>query len=116
MSTTRTFGSSTCCSSQSVVTSGSSAMGLHAPSVFGWVPRRQVIHYDNRSPGRTQATAASRRITAPMKALVFERFGEPAEVLQVREVPVPEPGPNQVLVRMIASPVNPSDLLVVRGR
>lgn len=51
-----------------------------------------------------------------MKAVVFERFGEPAEVLQVREVPTPEPGPGQVRVRMIASPVNPSDLLVVRGR
>ena len=50
-----------------------------------------------------------------MKAIVFERFGEPSEVLQVREVPIPEPGPGQVLVRMIASPVNPSDLLVVRG-
>lgn len=51
-----------------------------------------------------------------MKAVVFERFGEPAEVLQVREVPTPEPGPGQVRVRMLASPVNPSDLLVVRGR
>jgi len=51
-----------------------------------------------------------------MKAVVFERFGEPIEVLQVREVPTPEPGPGEVRVRMIASPVNPSDLLVVRGR
>jgi NADPH:quinone reductase-like Zn-dependent oxidoreductase len=51
-----------------------------------------------------------------MKAAVFDRFGEPAEVLQVREVPVPEPGPGMVRVRMIASPVNPSDLLFVRGR
>ena len=51
-----------------------------------------------------------------MKAIVFERFGEPAEVLQVREVPTPTPGPGEVRVRMIASPVNPSDLLVVRGR
>src|SRR4051794_26851674 len=54
--------------------------------------------------------------TVPMRAAVFERFGEPAEVLQVRDVPVPEPGPGEVRVRMIASPVNPSDLLVVRGR
>ncbi len=51
-----------------------------------------------------------------MKALVFERFGEPTEVLQVRDVPDPEPGPGQVRVKMVASPVNPSDLLVVRGR
>src|SRR3954454_15741845 len=52
----------------------------------------------------------------PMKAIVFDQFGEPADVLRVRDVPTPEPGPGQVRVRMIASPVNPSDLLVVRGR
>src|SRR5207302_6164666 len=51
-----------------------------------------------------------------MKAVVFDRFGEPAEVLQLRDVPLPEPGPGQVRVRMLASPVNPSDLLVVRGQ
>lgn len=51
-----------------------------------------------------------------MKAVVFERFGEPSDVLTVQEVPIPEPGPGEVRVRMIASPVNPSDLLVVRGR
>ena len=51
-----------------------------------------------------------------MKAIVFERFGEPADVLALGEVPTPEPGPGEVRVRMIASPVNPSDLLVVRGR
>ncbi len=50
-----------------------------------------------------------------MKAIVFSQFGEPAEVLRVSEVPVPEPGPGEVRVRMIASPINPSDLLVVRG-
>ena len=51
-----------------------------------------------------------------MKAAVFERFGEPSEVLSLRELPDPEPGPGQVRVRMIASPINPSDLMVVRGR
>jgi NADPH:quinone reductase-like Zn-dependent oxidoreductase len=50
-----------------------------------------------------------------VKAIVFDRFGDPAEVLQVRDVPVPEPGRGQVRVRMLASPVNPSDLLTVRG-
>jgi NADPH:quinone reductase-like Zn-dependent oxidoreductase len=50
-----------------------------------------------------------------MKAIVFGQFGDPAEVLQVRDVPLPEPGPGQVRVRMLASPINPSDLLTVRG-
>jgi NADPH:quinone reductase-like Zn-dependent oxidoreductase len=51
-----------------------------------------------------------------MKAAVFDRFGSPEEVLQVREVSAPpEPGPGQVRVRMLASPVNPSDLMYIRG-
>ena len=48
-----------------------------------------------------------------MKAVVFEQFGDPAEVLQVREVPEPEPGPGQV--RVLASPIGPADFLTVRG-
>jgi NADPH:quinone reductase len=51
-----------------------------------------------------------------MKALVFDRIGEPSEVLRIEDVPVPEPGPGQVRVRMLASPINPSDLMVVRGQ
>jgi NADPH2:quinone reductase len=51
-----------------------------------------------------------------MKAAVFESFGEPSEVLKVREFPDPKPGPGEVRVRMILSPVNPSDTLVVEGR
>ena len=50
-----------------------------------------------------------------MKAAVFDRFGVPEDVLEVRDVPQPEPGRGEVRVRMIASPLNPSDLLVVRG-
>jgi NADPH:quinone reductase-like Zn-dependent oxidoreductase len=50
-----------------------------------------------------------------MRAVVFEQHGEPAEVLEVRDLATPEPGPGQVRVRMSASPINPSDLMVVRG-
>jgi NADPH:quinone reductase len=50
-----------------------------------------------------------------MKAVVFDRCGDPAEVLQLRDLPVPKPGPGQVRVRMLASPINPSDLLFIRG-
>jgi NADPH2:quinone reductase len=52
---------------------------------------------------------------ARMKAAVFESFGEPSQVLNVRDVPDPMPGPGEVRVRMILSPINPSDLLTVQG-
>jgi len=50
-----------------------------------------------------------------MKAVVCDRWGEPADVLTVRDVPEPPLGSGQVLVRMLAAPVNPSDLFMVRG-
>jgi NADPH2:quinone reductase len=51
-----------------------------------------------------------------MKAVVCERWGNPDEVLEVRELPVPQPKSGEVRVRMLASPVNPSDVLTVRGQ
>lgn len=50
-----------------------------------------------------------------MKSVLFDQFGEPADVLQVRDVEAPTPKPGEVLVRMLLSPVNPSDLMTVRG-
>lgn len=51
-----------------------------------------------------------------MNAVVFDRTGPPAEVLELREVPAAEPRRGEVLVRMLASPVNPSDLMYVEGK
>lgn len=51
-----------------------------------------------------------------MKVIRFEQFGEPSQVLQLAEAPIPEPKKGEVRVRMIASPINPSDLLTVQGR
>jgi NADPH:quinone reductase-like Zn-dependent oxidoreductase len=64
---------------------------------------------DKRPQGR------GKRGAGIMKSIVFERFGDPSEVLQCRDLPIPSPGPGQVRVRMLASPMNPSDLLSVRG-
>src|SRR6478736_3148090 len=50
-----------------------------------------------------------------MKAIVFDRFGPPGEVLTVRDLPRPEPAPGEVRVRTTRAPINPSDLMTVRG-
>lgn len=50
-----------------------------------------------------------------MKAIVFDRFGDPRDVLSVRDVPTPEPATGEVRVRMRLSPINPSDMMTVRG-
>jgi NADPH:quinone reductase-like Zn-dependent oxidoreductase len=51
-----------------------------------------------------------------MKAIVCPQWGDPASVLEVRDVPEPICGPGQVRVRMIAAPINPSDLFMIRGQ
>ena len=49
-----------------------------------------------------------------MKALVITRFGGP-EVLAVEQLPDPQPGPDEVLVRVEAGGLNFADLLTARG-
>ncbi|GAA1734053.1 NAD(P)-dependent alcohol dehydrogenase [Microbacterium paludicola] len=50
-----------------------------------------------------------------MRALQRERYGGP-EVLAVREVATPRPGPGQALVRLRASSLNTADLDLLYGR
>lgn len=45
-----------------------------------------------------------------MRAAYFEQQGTAADVLQVNQLPVPVPGPEEVRVRIIVSGVNPSDI------
>ncbi|MCA9034386.1 MAG: zinc-dependent alcohol dehydrogenase family protein [Planctomycetaceae bacterium] len=51
-----------------------------------------------------------------MRAVRFHSHGEPSSVLQLEEVPKPVPAHGQVLVRMLTAPVNPSDLMYIRGQ
>jgi mitochondrial enoyl-[acyl-carrier protein] reductase / trans-2-enoyl-CoA reductase len=45
----------------------------------------------------------------------FDSFGSPEEVLQAVEQPRPDPGPGQILLRMLRAPVNPADLNLIQG-
>lgn len=50
-----------------------------------------------------------------MRCVVIDRFGEPAQVVQGGERPLPEPGAGEVRVRMRLSPIHNHDLAIVRG-
>jgi NADPH:quinone reductase-like Zn-dependent oxidoreductase len=49
-----------------------------------------------------------------MKAVVFDTFGDPG-VLHLADVPLPDPGPEQVRIRVQASGVNPVDSSIRSG-
>ena len=47
---------------------------------------------------------------------VYERHGNPADVLRVESRPWPRPAPDQLLVQMRAAPINPADLNQIEGK
>src|SRR6201982_615711 len=50
-----------------------------------------------------------------MKALIFRETGEPKSVLELAEITTPPLAPGEALVRVLLSPINASDLHMVRG-
>ncbi len=59
--------------------------------------------------------ANAQSVPKTMKAVVAHEYGGP-EVLKVEKIPVPAPKPNEILVRVIASGVNPADPLILNGK
>jgi NADPH:quinone reductase len=51
-----------------------------------------------------------------MSAWQVGELGDPADVLQLVEVPVPQPGPDQVLVEVYSAALNFPDVLLARGQ
>ena len=51
-----------------------------------------------------------------MRAVTHDTFGDPAEVLRQSDRPIPQPGPGQVRLKVILSPVHNHDLSTVRGQ
>lgn len=58
--------------------------------------------------------SASVKLPAHMRAVVLHEFDK-LDALVVEQKPVPQPRAGQVLVRMHAAPINPSDLAALRG-
>ncbi len=50
-----------------------------------------------------------------MKTLRFHEYGEPADVLRLQDVAVPNPGTGQIRVRVHACGLNPADWFLCRG-
>src|SRR3954464_5602314 len=61
------------------------------------------------------SAAGSRKTQVMMKAVVAHEYGAP-DVLKFEEVPRPEPKENEILVKVVASAVNPADPLTLSGK
>lgn len=47
--------------------------------------------------------------------LEYAEHGEPGKVVTKREQRLDAPGPNEVLVKILAAPINPADINVIQG-
>lgn len=50
-----------------------------------------------------------------MRAVQLRDYDGKPESISIAEIPVPRPGPGEVLVKVFASPINPSDLMFIQG-
>ncbi len=72
-----------------------------------------ILPMDHREYPRTVCQLSNKMKL--MKAAVFKEFGPPGEVVGLVEEPTPEPGADQLRLRIHHSPIHPSDLNLIEG-
>lgn len=50
------------------------------------------------------------------QALTYSTFGKPLEVIRLEKLPVSDPRPGQVRLRLLAAPIHPSDIGIILGK
>src|SRR5438132_3001572 len=56
------------------------------------------------------------RMNKTIKAIVYERHGDPADVLQIKTEPWPEPAVDEAIVAMRAAHIHPADINAIEGK
>ncbi|XP_024917086.1 enoyl-[acyl-carrier-protein] reductase, mitochondrial isoform X2 [Cynoglossus semilaevis] len=74
-----------------------------------------------KTTGRTEHASgrhwshSAGRCSPTCRALVYERHGEPTQVVQLKNMDLPPLGSKDVQVKILAAPVNPSDINMIQG-
>jgi imidazolonepropionase-like amidohydrolase len=85
----------------------------HASDIDTVIKGGTVYPAANFFPKAESTSAAT--LPEMMTGMVAHSYGGP-EVLKLERIPVPEPDEHQILVRTIASGVNPADPLIIEGK
>ncbi|KAK9314023.1 hypothetical protein V1522DRAFT_407072 [Lipomyces starkeyi] len=84
--------------------------------VFYYAALRISTRYvRGRVPAVRPAIGTRRDFSAEAKAIVFETNGKPLEVLKLHTFPLPDVTDDTILVKFLASPINPADINQVEG-
>ncbi|XP_057321626.1 enoyl-[acyl-carrier-protein] reductase, mitochondrial [Microplitis mediator] len=65
---------------------------------------------------KNQSRSISRTCACSGRALIYNNYGEPAEVLKLTEVADKKPEANQITVKWLLSSVNPADINTLQGK
>ncbi|XP_047160591.1 enoyl-[acyl-carrier-protein] reductase, mitochondrial [Vigna umbellata] len=86
---------------------------MHAPRFFNYTSRRLA----HGGCGQILITRAysSAAMSPPSKAIVYDVHGPPDTVTKLVEVPAVEVKEKEVCVKMLAAPINPSDINRIQG-
>src|SRR5260221_656446 len=81
------------------------------------MPHRASVLLQGRESANIQANlGVIWEIPVNMRAVQLTAFGNPVEGLEYVDIPEPDaPGPNEVLIGVEFSPINPNDLMVAQG-
>ncbi|KAH8420998.1 hypothetical protein KR222_001596 [Zaprionus bogoriensis] len=67
-------------------------------------------------PSWTRPSALCRHMSVVAKSLKYTQHGEPQDVLQLVEDKLANPKDQQVLVKILAAPINPADINTIQGK
>ena len=71
-------------------------------------PTLQILR--RRCASRCHFSTAPSLVSPPSKAVLYDEHGAPDQVLRVADVPPIHLGDHDVCVRMLATPIDPSDI------
>lgn len=57
-----------------------------------------------------------RQMSVVAQVLKYSEYGEPVKVVHLEEETIPDPKGKEVLVKILAAPVNPADINTIQGK
>ncbi|XP_014097658.2 enoyl-[acyl-carrier-protein] reductase, mitochondrial [Bactrocera oleae] len=67
-------------------------------------------------PNLSKTFQLTRKMSVLVKSLKYSKHGEPVEVMEIVEGQLQDPKDNEVLVKVLAAPINPADINTIQGK